>query len=64
MEVLQTRNHYILKKVKNGQKTLFWNRATSEFSIKSGIYMNLFSTKFIASMINCYCNEYHGREIK
>lgn len=33
MEVLQTSNYYIF--VKN-EKTLWWNRSTSEFSIKAG----------------------------
>lgn len=33
MEVLQTSNYYIF--VKNG-KTLWWNRFTSEFSVKDG----------------------------
>lgn len=35
MEVLQTSNYYIF--VKN-EKTLWWNRSTSEFSIKAGEY--------------------------
>lgn len=33
MEVLQTNNFYIF--VKN-EKTLWWNRSTSEFTIKAG----------------------------
>lgn len=41
MEVLQTSNYYIF--VKN-EKTLWWNRSTSEFSIKAGKYWIFFSS--------------------
>lgn len=47
MEVLQTVNYYIF--VKN-EKTLWWNRTTSEFSIKAGKSYDAFD--FIKLLIN------------
>lgn len=49
MEVLQTSNYYIF--VKN-EKTLWWNRSTSEFSIKAGKTYIFFKTfnELITSM--------------
>lgn len=49
MEVLQTKNYYIFVKNENRNSALWWNRTTSQFSIR-GFFIVTFRLVFIFQM--------------